>query len=48
MSSWDEQRRAWEAELARKPPPPASTASGLPLDPLYAPGPGTAAGGSDL
>jgi methylmalonyl-CoA mutase N-terminal domain/subunit len=38
MSSWDEQRRAWEAELARRPPGPASTSSGIPVDPLYAPG----------
>jgi methylmalonyl-CoA mutase N-terminal domain/subunit len=38
MSKWDEQRRAWEAEAARRPAEPAATASGIPVEPLYAPG----------
>jgi len=46
VSAWDEQRRAWEAELARRPAPPASTSSGISVDPLYAPG--AAGEGRDL
>ncbi len=37
MSDWREQRAEWEAQIAKRPPPPAATSSGLPLDPLYGP-----------
>jgi methylmalonyl-CoA mutase N-terminal domain/subunit len=39
MTDWEERRRAWEADLARRPPPPAGTPSGLPLDVAYGPDP---------
>jgi methylmalonyl-CoA mutase, N-terminal domain len=38
MSAWEEQHRAWVAEIARRPPAPAATPSGIALEPLYAPG----------
>jgi methylmalonyl-CoA mutase N-terminal domain/subunit len=42
VSDWREQRAAWQAQIASRPPPAAATSSGLPLDPLY--GPDSAAG----
>jgi methylmalonyl-CoA mutase N-terminal domain/subunit len=44
VSDWREQRAAWEAQIAKRPPPPAATSSGLALDPLYGP---ESADGSD-
>ena len=37
MSDWREQLRAWEAQIAERPPGEAATASGIPLEPLYGP-----------
>ena len=37
MRGDEEQRRAWEAEVTRRPPSPAFTSSGIPLEPLYDP-----------
>ncbi len=45
MSDWREQLRAWEAQIAERPPGEAATASGIPLEPLYGP---ESADGRDL
>jgi len=37
VSDWREQLRAWEAQIAERPPGEAATASGIPLEPLYGP-----------
>jgi len=45
VSDWREQLRAWEAQIAERPPGEAATASGIPLEPLYGP---ESADGRDL
>jgi methylmalonyl-CoA mutase, N-terminal domain len=37
VTDWREQLRAWEAQIAERPPGEAATASGIPLEPLYGP-----------
>jgi methylmalonyl-CoA mutase, N-terminal domain len=37
VGDYRDQHRAWQAKLGERPPPEASTPSGIPLDPLYGP-----------
>jgi methylmalonyl-CoA mutase, N-terminal domain len=48
MNDWEEQRRAWEADLARRPVPAASTSSGIPLEVAYGPEAAAGRSASDL
>ena len=48
MSKLESQRKAWEAEVARRTPPPASTPSGIPTEPLYGPESAEGRDGSEI
>ncbi len=48
MSKLESQRKAWEAEVARRTPPPASTPSGIPIESLYGPESAKGRDGSEI